>query len=201
MPIKCVFFDFDGVLRNWDPGIYDIEDKFGIPVEAVREAAFAKANLDPAIRGEITDPQWRANVAQILSKRYPNHNAIGAVNHWNSFTGEIDPEVLALVEECKTVTKVALFTNATSKLNQDLEALGISNSFDYVVSASEAGFFKPEPEVYTYALKLAGIDPSEAFFTDDKDVHLRPALKLGWAGHLFDNAAGLRTALTNAGVL
>ena len=37
MPIKCVFFDFDGVLRNWDHDMYGIEGKFGIPLEAVRE--------------------------------------------------------------------------------------------------------------------------------------------------------------------
>jgi putative hydrolase of the HAD superfamily len=168
--IKCVFFDFDGVLRNWDYDMYGIEEKFGIPLEAVREAAFAKDSVNPAIRGEITDAQWRSNVAERLAKRFPGKDAVGAKNFWDSRIGELVPEVLSLVEECKAVAKVALFTNATSKLDHDLEALGITDLFDYVVNASEVGFIKPEPEIYHYALKLVGIEPREAFFTDDKDT-------------------------------
>jgi putative hydrolase of the HAD superfamily len=199
--IKCVFFDFDDVLRNWDPSMHGIEGKFGIPLKVVRKVAFGKENLDPALRGEITDPLWRANVAQILADHYPDKDAHGAVKHWERSIGELNPEVLAIIKECKSVVKVALFSNATTRLNQDLESLGISDLFDYVVNASESGFFKPEPEIYAYALKLAGVESNEAFFTDDKPNLLNPALKLGWSGHLFEGATGLRSALVDAGVL
>lgn len=199
--IKCVFFDFDGVLRDWDPGMYGIEDKFGIPLEVIREVAFGKENLDPALRGEITDPEWRANVAQLLAQRYPDKDVHGAVRHWDSTVGELNTEVLSIVKECKSSAKVALFSNATSRLNQDLETLGMSELFDYVVNASESGFFKPEPEIYEYALKLAGVESHEAFFTDDKQKLLQPALDSGWSGHVFENTAALRSALTTAGVL
>ena len=178
-----------------------IEEKFGIPLEAVREAAFSKQSVDPAIRGEITDEQWQSNVSQLLAKRFPNKDAEGATKFWNSCIGELIPEVLLLVEECKSVVKVALFTNATTKLNHDLEALGISDLFDYVVNASEVGSIKPESSIYQYALKLADITPNEAFFTDDKDEHVKAAVDLGWSGYVFENAAGLRTALVDAKVL
>ena len=199
--IKCVFFDFDGVLRNWDPGIYGIEEKFGIPLDAVREAAFSKDSVDPAVRGEITDEEWRSNVATRLSNLYPDKDVQGVVDHWSSFTGELVPEVLSIIKECKAVTKVALFTNATSRLNQDLKALEIDDLFDYVVNASEAGSAKPEPEIYKYALNLAGVDSEEAFFVDDKENMIATAVQLGWTGHVFDGAQGLRSALSTAGVL
>ncbi len=199
--IKCVFFDFDGVLRNWDYDMYGIEEKFGIPLDAVREAAFAKDSVDPAIRGEITDERWRSNVSKLLSIRFPDKDATGATKFWNSRIGELVPEVHSLVEECKSSVKVALFTNATTKLNHDLEALGILDLFDYVVNASEIGSIKPEPEIYLQALKIAGIESHEAFFTDDKDAHIEPAISLGWTGHVFENASGLRAALVDAGVL
>jgi HAD superfamily hydrolase (TIGR01509 family) len=201
MPIKCVFFDFDGVLRHWDPGIYDIEEKFGIPLDAVRHAAFSKDNVDPAIRGEITDEQWRSNVTSRLGALYPDHDAVGVVNHWSNFSGELVPEVLSIINECKKVAKVALFSNATSRLNQDLEALGIADLFDYVVNASEVGSVKPEPEIYHHALKLAGVGSREAFFVDDKRHMIATAVRLGWTGHVYENAAGLRAALVEAGVL
>ncbi|MBT3994721.1 MAG: HAD-IA family hydrolase [Chloroflexi bacterium] len=201
MAIKCVFFDFDGVLRHWDFGMYGIEEKFGIPLEAIHEECFSDASVNPAVLGEITDPEWRAGVAARLVKRFPDKDAKGAVKYWDSTTGEIVPEVLALVNECKAVAKVALFTNATTKLNQDMKALGIDNLFDYVVNASEIGAKKPEPEIYHHAVKLAGVDPEEAFFVDDREHMIATAVQLGWSGHVFENAAGLRTALVDAGVL
>jgi hypothetical protein len=43
--IQCVFLDFDGVLRNWDDDTDGIERKLGIPLEAVREIAFVKLQI------------------------------------------------------------------------------------------------------------------------------------------------------------
>ena len=201
MAIKCVFFDFDGVLRHWDPGIYGIEEKFGIPLKAVQHAMFAKDSVDPAVKGEITDQQWRLNIASRLAAQYPDHDAQGVVDHWSSFIGDLVPEVLSIIKECKAVTKVALFTNATSRLNQDMKALGIDELFDYVVNASEVVSAKPEHEVYHYAVELAGVQPEEAFFADDKEHMIATAVQLGWTGYVYGNADGLRAALVEAGVL
>lgn len=199
--IKCVFFDFDGVLRNWDYEMDGLEENFGIPLASFREIAFSKESVTPAIRGEITDPQWRANVCRKMAELHPGKDAAGATKFWDSRVGELVPEVLSIVNECKVVTNVALFTNATSKLNADMKALGIDNLFDYVVNASEIGWIKPEPEVYAEALKIAGVEANEAFFTDDGQEQVNAAIQLGWTGYHFEDAAGLRAALVDAGVL
>ena len=201
MPIKCVFFDFDGVLRNWDYEINGLEENYGIPLEAMREIAFAPENVDPAVRGLITDEEWRANVGRILAARFPEKDAAGAIRFWDTRIGELVAEVLEIITEFKPKLPVALFTNATSKLNQDLKALGISDLFDYVVNASEIGSVKPEPEIFTRAIELVGVESHEAFFTDDKLENVKAAESLGWTGHTFENVAGLRSALTTAGML
>ncbi len=201
MPIKCVFFDFDGVLRNWDHDMYGIEGKFGIPLEVVREIAFAPENVVPAVRGLVTDQEWRADVGRILAELFPDKDTAAAIHFWDSQIGELVPEVLEIAEECKSKLQVGLLTNATSKLKHDLDALGIADLFDHVVNASEIGSVKPEPEIFAYAVELAGVNPNEVFFTDDKAENVEAAKHLGWAGCPFENAAGLRSALTAAGVL
>ena len=201
MAIKCVFFDFDGVLRNWDYDMSGIEDKFGIPLDAFSAVAFTKESVDAAIRGEVTDEEWRSKVANKLSVQFLYKDTTGATKFWDGTIGDLVPEVLSLINECKSVVKVALFTNATSRLNSDLKALGIANLFDHVVNASEVGSIKPESEIYEYALNLAGIDAHQAFFTDDKGENVEIAEQLGWSGHLFTGAAGLRVALVATGVL
>ena len=163
--------------------------------------AFDPENSVPAIRGEITDEEWRSDVGRILTERFPDRDVDGAMQMWSRRTGELFPEVLEIVQACKSKIPVGLVTNATTKLDQDLESLGIADLFDHVINASEVGSVKPEPGIYHHALKLAGIEPHEAFFIDDRPENVEAAERLGWAGHVFENADGLRAALVKAGVL
>jgi putative hydrolase of the HAD superfamily len=201
MPIKCVFFDFDGVLRTWHYDEQRFQDEFGIPIEAFREVAFAKEHVNPAIRGHVTNEEWRAGVGEVLKERYPADKVDAAIADWNQRNGKLIPEVLAIADECKVKLPVALFTNATTRLPWEMEQHGLTGYFDYVVNASDTGFVKPEPEIYEYAANLAGIEHHEAFFTDDGVAQVEGARKLGWTAHHFKNADGLRAALVEAGVL
>ena len=124
-----------------------------------------------------------------------------ALRFWASRNGELVPEVLEIVRACKVQVPVALFSNATSTLNQEIESLGLTGLFDHIVNTSAFGSIKPEPEIYASALDLVGIEAGEAFFTDDSPKFVDAAVNLGWAGHVFDGAEGLRTKLTDAGVL
>ena len=199
--IKCVFFDFDGVLRNWEYDLFTLDRLYGIPLDAFREVAFAPECVGPAVRGEISDEEWMENVGQILIKRYPGHEVDAAMEAWSSRTGELVPEVLEIILECKAMLPVALLSNATSKLNADLKSLEIEDLFDHVINASDIGSIKPEPEIYQHALKIAGVEPAEAFFTDDRPGNVDGAARLGIIAHLFETPEGLRRALGEAGIL
>ena len=201
MPIKCAFFDFDGVLRTWKYDRETLERLFGIPVDAFDEAAFSPESVIRAIRGEITDEEWRAGIGRILAERYPDKDVAGAMAHWSSHYGVLVPEVLEIVQACKSNVAIGLMTNATSALDQHMESLGIAGLFDYVINASEVGSIKPEPEIYVHALKVAGVEAQEAFFTDDRPENIDAAIRLGWIGHVFEDTDGLRAALINAGAL
>jgi putative hydrolase of the HAD superfamily len=199
--IECVFFDFDGVLRNWGPDMSGIEGRFGIPFDEFAAVAFSTESIDDVIRGKTSDEEWRADVAQRLAERFPERDTAEVSEYWAGTVGDLVPEILSIINECKTEAKVALFSNATSRLNSDMESLGISGLFDYVVNTSDVGSIKPECEIYQYALKLAGIEAHQAFFTDDKSENVEAAIRLDWSGYHFESATGLRAALVEAGVL
>ena len=147
MPIKCVFFDFDGVLRSWDYEANTMEEEYGFPHGGMWEVAFTPENVVPAIRGEITDEQWRSNVAQMLTEKFPDSDVSGAMDAWQKHYGVLVPEVLEIITECKAKVPIAMLSNATSRLNYDLEKLGIADLFDFVFNASEIGSIKPEPDI------------------------------------------------------
>lgn len=201
MAIKCVFFDFDGVLRIWEYEEERFAEWYGIPIETIREVAFDPSWLHPVVRGQITNEEWRARTADELKNRFNTDQVERAMADWNSRNGQLIPEMIYLARECREKTEIALFSNATTRLRWELEQHGLSDFFDHVVNASETGYMKPEPEIYHRALEIAGVSANEAFFTDDKLEHAQVATSLGWTGHHFKNAEGLRAALVEAGVL
>jgi len=93
--------------------------------------------------------------------------------------------------------KLALVTNATTRLPSDLAILGLSNAFDCVFNSSEIGFFKPEPEIYTHVLKSVGVEPNEAVFVDDGAAQVTAAKELGIWGHQYTDIDQLRQFLLN----
>ena len=108
---------------------------------------------------------------------------------------------MELVHASEENSSVALFSNATSRLNQEINSFGIYGLFDHVVNTSEVVSIKPEPEIYFYALDLVGIEAKDAFFTDDRPENIEAAVNLGWRGHAFDGVPDLPASLINAGVL
>lgn len=201
MEIKCVFFDFDGVLRIWEVEEQHFEEMYGIPIDTIREVAFDPERLHPVVRGHVTNEVWRAGVRDELKSRYGVRQVDAAMDDWDNRNGLLIPEAIAVAEECKQKLPIALFSNATTRLPWELEQHGLSDFFDYVINASETGFMKPEPDIFEYATTHVGIEAEEAFFTDDTQKNVEAASKLGWTAHNFTDVTGLRAALVDAGVL
>src|SRR5262245_59381381 len=78
-------------------------------------------------------------------------------------------------------TKLAIVTNCSRRLGE-LAAARLATRWDCVITAEEAGFYKPDPKPYRVALERLGVAPHEAAFV---------------AGSAFDlvgtAAVGLRT--------
>ena len=65
MAIKCVFFDFDEVVRTWEHEFDDLYEKTGILLEAFVEIAFDPSRYESAIRGKESVESWRAAVGRV----------------------------------------------------------------------------------------------------------------------------------------
>ena len=199
--IKAVLTDLDGVVRRWDPGIVQqAESVAGLPREGLLNTAFEPDLLLRATTGRINDESWRSEVAARLLLRYPAADAREAVRLWSRSPGEIDTGVLDLLLRCRTSARLVLVTNATTRLEADLERLGIDQAFDHVVNSSSVGHVKPHPGIYNAALDLLGIEADEAFFIDDRPANADAAAELGMDGHHYTTIKRLKQALANHGL-
>ena len=102
MPIKCVFFDCDEVIRMWEHEFDDLYESTGIPLDAFVEIAFDPSRYESAIRGKESGESCRAGVGRVLAERFPVEDVESAIRFWANRNGELIPEVLEIVRACKT---------------------------------------------------------------------------------------------------
>ncbi|PSK88938.1 putative hydrolase of the HAD superfamily [Murinocardiopsis flavida] len=194
---RAVLCDLDGVLRHFAADQFSSLDAAnGLPPGTVASVAFAPERLVPAITGVVTDEQWRSGVAAALAAACGSADRSRAlVRAWSASSGSIDAEVLDLLTRARARVPVVLVTNATSRLDTDLAALGIADAFDGVLNSSRLGAAKPDPRVYRAAAALAGVPVGRCLFLDDAPRNVRAAHAAGMPAVLFRRPDDLRRAL------
>jgi putative hydrolase of the HAD superfamily len=122
------------------------------------------------------------------------------VESWDSYRGEIVPEVRAAVADLRAAgVPVALCTNATDDLRSDLEMFGLVGAFDAVVGSCEIGAVKPMREFYLAASDAVRTPVQDCLFVDDVERNVAGARAVGMLGYRYSGAADLtyiRAALT-----
>jgi transcription antitermination factor NusB len=202
-PVRSVdglVIDLDGVIRHWDP-IEGTEEGLGLPPGALARAAFEPDRLERAMDGRLTFEAWTEEIATEVAAAHAADPAAVA-EAWASTTWRIDLEVLDLVRALRAAgVPVALLSNASTRLFDDLERSGIEADFDAVVSSAEIGVTKPDPRAFEAAADQLGLAPERCLFVDDLDPNVSGARSCGMVAEVFAGADDLRTLLRDVGLL
>jgi putative hydrolase of the HAD superfamily len=194
-PYDAVLCDIDGVIRHW-PAADDIELAHQLPPGALAAAAFRPSRLNPAITGSITDAQWRSAVARDLAETCGSEaRARAVVRAWSGLEPYADDQVVALLARARQFVTVALVSNATTRLEQDLAQLGLSDAADIVISSARIGVAKPDPRFYVIAAERAGASAGRCLFIDDTTANVAAASEAGMTGVNYRQSEDLRAAL------
>lgn len=193
MSFDAILCDLDGVLRRWPP-LTELELAHGVPAGTLAATAFAPHRLSPAITGRCTDEEWRAAVVEDL--RAHTGSAEELVAAWSADAGAVDEEVAEVLAVARERGPVVLVTNATTRLDSDVDALGLDQHVDAIVNSARIGVAKPEAGIYLAAAVAAGVPPQRCLFVDDSTTNVAAARRLGMAAHHFTSAANLRNLVT-----
>jgi putative hydrolase of the HAD superfamily len=196
----ALLVDFDGVLRSYDmrvPG--PLETANGLDEGEILAVASDPALLIPAILGRVSRAGWLTDIAVALADRVGGlETAEKLVADWDTYRGEIVPEVLDTIEFLRASgVPVALCTNATDDLREDLARFGLAEAFDAVVSSAEIGYVKPMPEFYRAACDAVDTAPGLCLLVDDTARNIAGARAAGLLGYRFtgvDDLAYVRAA-------
>ena len=187
---RTVVFDLDGVIRHFDPEHpHEIEARFEIPPGTLVATAFAPEHLLPAITGEITRADWINQVGDRIG-------SVQAAREWLSHPGTIDSEMVEFIDQLwADGRRVALLTNGTSTIAQELDEHDLAGHFDVVFNSAEIGYAKPDQRVYAEVCRRLGVTPDQVFFTDDSQRNVDAAIEFGIDAHLFSSLSQLRELL------
>jgi putative hydrolase of the HAD superfamily len=191
----AVLCDIDGVLRHW-PSARHLEQAHDLPAGTLAALAFAPHRLQPAITGQATDEHWRSAITTDLAEACGSMTrACAAVTAWSELTPRVDSAVVTLLTRARAVASVALVSNATTRLESDLERQGLSNLADIVVNSARIGIAKPDARVYRIAAQRVGAPPNRCLFIDDTAANATAGRQLGMTAVHYHQIEDLREAL------
>lgn len=142
-----------------------------IEKSALREERFAHTF---AIFG-VQHPALVSNLSKAYLQRAPKgkHLIPGAKDVLDYFAGK---------------SRLHIITNGFKEVQRvKLEAGGIFHFFDQIIISEEAGFHKPRPEIFHFALKKAGAKIKESLMVGDNyPVDVEGALEIGMDAAFFN---------------
>lgn len=185
MRIEFVYFDLGNILLAFDPGVScgNVAERFGVSVEAVKAAVYASGLQDQLEHGAITSDEFAERVRAELGlspQRLPTSELLEAVS--SMFT-LIDGMAGLMDDVRKSQRRMGLLSNTCHahwdwicRQNYPL----FSQPLDATVLSYEVGAMKPNEKIYQVAEQLAGVNPRQILFIDDRLENVQGAQRRGW---------------------
>jgi HAD superfamily hydrolase (TIGR01509 family) len=190
MTITTVLLDLDGVIRHFDSAhVEGVSARHGISADDLMIAALSGDFLISAQTGRITRAEWIVAVGEAVGSQE-------AASEWLSDRGQVDPAMVDLVRDLRSEgVTVAILTNGTDTVHEELRELGIDDLTERVFNTADIGVAKPEPAIFAHACAALRVEPAEVFFADDAPRNVAGGAAAGLDAELFVDATTLRRQL------
>jgi putative hydrolase of the HAD superfamily len=203
-PPKFLYFDLGNVLLHFDHGLAcsRLAAETGVERERVRQIIF---DTDLGVRydrGEITSHEFFELLCRAAEARHtPDLDRLMLAA---SAIFEVNQEILPLLSRLREANwRLGVLSNTCEAHWQYCFAgryAFLNRLFQVYALSFELKAAKPEPAIYAAAARLAGCEPAEIFFVDDRTDNVAGAVEAGFDAVLFTTVRALRQALLERGV-
>jgi 2-haloacid dehalogenase len=190
--VAAVVFDLGNVLIEWNPRRL-LSDAF------IEETHFFLWNA------ELDRGTPFADVVARVREEFPHHAEEVDVfaSRWPETLGDVFEEVVVTAKQLRRRGH-ALYVMSNSSaetLPRSATVQDLLTQFDGALISGAVGLIKPDAAIFYEAEKLWALDPAATWFIDDSEPNVHGARAVGWNAIHFTDAAGLRAALNQAGLL
>lgn len=198
--IELVVFDLGNVLVTVDEqrAVGRISQLSGRDEDLVWSTIFAPAAKRAVETGAVT---WDGFAAGVVAELGGDLNERHFRDAFNRVLRPI-AEVFPLVEEVRLRRPIALCSNTSpAHWEYGRTLVPFSEAFDPVIVSYEAGYLKPEREIFDYLIERCPVPAGRILFFDDYEENVQAARSAGINAERFTGADTLRADLVRYGVL
>ena len=173
----------DGVIRHWDTeALGRAETELGLEPGTIASVSFQEPLFQDTMTGVHTAEEWAEQVgATVAADPDIEVDADAVAQLWLTSPWTIDDDVVAIVRSLKAAgTRVAVFSNATTRFEADLVTMGLDDGFDVVANSARLGLAKPDGPAFDAVADLVGSAPERTLFVDDRVDNVTGAVDAGW---------------------
>jgi HAD superfamily hydrolase (TIGR01509 family) len=198
MAFKGVFFDLYGTLlvfgdmhaawADWLSALHRCLSAYGLRISREKLAEQCDgffSRPEPGSNDGLTVFERRLcglgeDLGISLDKRQASEAALACVEAWQSYV-TLDPDAMPVLRALRQTKTLALVSNYDHPpyTHRLLHQLGLSRLFDAIVISGEVGVKKPDPAIFSFALRKTGLQPSEVAFVGDSEEDVCGALAAG----------------------
>ncbi len=183
--IKNIIFDFGQVLLNIDPELSakaftKLGIRNGVDFWGSRSSSEALINLE---KGVISPDEFRNSALEKLAQGVTPQQVDDA---WNALLLDLPAERVELLKALGNKYRLFLLSNTNQihyecYMNRFVKeyGFGLGELFEKRWFSHQIGLVKPDPEIFRYVLKDAGLKADETLFIDDTLVHVEAARSVG----------------------
>ncbi|SRR6266550_807595 len=192
--IRAVIFDLWGVLATKNPRVFDVMARdMHISNDARPYFIELLAEMEA---GKLDEDGFWQRFCQSQQRERPTKGTATWSQYYQEIT-HINDDLLQLVQQLKhNGYKVAIISNIDKYAVQHMRDKGLASHFDITIFSCEVGLLKPDPAIYKLAIEQLGVQPAEAFFTDDKPAKVAGAKAVGLQAIVFTDTQSLRQELS-----
>lgn len=199
---RCVLFDLDGVLADYDRGtrVAVLARRLGRRTEAVHAAIYASGIEDAADAGRLDTSASLSALARALDGPVDEDAWVEA----RRAATRARPAVLALARALHGAgVAVAVLSNNSTLMAERWPAIvpALFPLFEgRAFCSGRLGAAKPSPAAYLRCLEALATPPAAALCVDDSAANVAGACAAGLAAHRFTSLPRLRQALARHGL-
>lgn len=199
--VRYLLFDMDNVLCDYDRAerLRILEDATGVAAADIDAQIFQSGFEDKADLGHYGPGPYVEEISRLLDVDMDAETWLAArsraMTPW--------PEMLALARDMKTRRPVALLSNNSWLLRENIGRIlpELPEIFaGNLYFSAEIGLGKETPDVFAPLLGLLGWTAAETLFIDDSPDYIASAAAAGLQTHLFTGADDLRGTLAALGL-
>jgi putative hydrolase of the HAD superfamily len=200
-PLRCLLFDLDGVLADYDrqARVEHLARSLGRSPQAVHAAIYESGIEDAGDAGRLDAHAYLEALGNWLDCPVPAEAWVAA----RRVATRTRPDVQALAARLHGKVALGLLTNNGELMARHLPEI-VPELFPLFAgrayAAAQFGAAKPAASAYRGCLAALGAEPGATLFVDDSPANVQGALDAGLQAHHYTDLPGLLGRLAEAGL-